>query len=179
MADAPLPHSDNTALYTQDLARWGMQTAALVRAGALDRVDLAAVAEELESLGGTVPVSVGSVLEELLVWFLAWNYAPEQRPAHPHWYVRIGNQRIVLDVLLGCSPSLRPRVVQDLAQAYAFAREVACEETGLPLEAFPETCPWTAQQIGRQGFWPMGCEEQETRPVGVDVDPQAWDDEEV
>jgi hypothetical protein len=178
MADAPLPYSDNTALYDQDLAQWGTQTAALLRAGELERVDLEAVAEELDSLGSSVPVCAGSVLKDLLVWFLAWNYAPDQRPAHPHWYVRIGNQRIVLDVLLGCSPSLRPRVVQELADAYARAREVAGEETGLPLEAFPETCPWPVQQVVRQGFWPMGCEEQETRPVGLDVDPQAWNEEE-
>jgi hypothetical protein len=167
----------NTALYHQDLARWGSETAALLRQGRLTEVDLAAVAEELDSLGGTIPVRVGTVLQELLVWFLAWNYAPAQRPRHPHWYVRIIEQRIMLEVLLGCSPSQRPKVVQQLAAAYTAAREVACEETGLPLEAFPEACPWTAMQVVRPGFWPMGCDEQDTRPIGVDSDPQAWEED--
>ena len=38
-------------LYEQELARWGTQTAALVREGNINAVDLAAVAEELESFG--------------------------------------------------------------------------------------------------------------------------------
>jgi hypothetical protein len=168
----------NTVLYTQDLATWGRQTAELLRDGKLNEVDLSAVAEELDGLGVTVPLRLGAVLQELLVWFLAWNYAPAQRPAHPQWYVRIGEQRILLDVLLGCSPSQRPRVVEQLAPAYAAARAIAAEETGLPLAAFPDVCPWTAQQVVRQGFWPMGCDEGDTRPIGVDLDPQAWEEEE-
>jgi len=43
--------SANTDLYNQDLARWGQETAALLRAGRLREVDLEAVAEELDSLG--------------------------------------------------------------------------------------------------------------------------------
>ena len=43
--------STNTELYEQDLARWGTQTAVLLREGKLGEVDLAAVAEELESVG--------------------------------------------------------------------------------------------------------------------------------
>src|SRR5712691_4679779 len=71
--------STNTDLYKQDLARWGQETAALLRAGPLREVDLEAVAEELDSLGRGDSHRLWEHLRELLAWFLAWNYTPAQR----------------------------------------------------------------------------------------------------
>ena len=34
------------------------------------------------------------------------------------------------------------------------ARLLAQNETGLPLSTFPETCPWTHEQILDDDFWP-------------------------
>jgi Domain of unknown function DUF29 len=90
--------SANTALYNQDLARWGQEMAALLRAGRLREVDLEAVAEELESLGRGDARRLWQHLRDLCVWFLAWNYAVDQRLAHPHWYVRTVAERVQIKI---------------------------------------------------------------------------------
>ena len=148
----------NHAAYVQDLAAWGQATAALLRAGKLAQVALDAVAEELESLWKGDAHRLWTHLRELLVWFLAWNYAPAQREQHAHWYVRIVEERTQIGIILKTSSSLRPTLAEDLAEAYAYAREVTSEETGLPLAAFPEAYPWTATQVVHQRFWPLGNE---------------------
>jgi hypothetical protein len=161
---------DNTHLYHEDLARWGQATAALVRAGRFSEIDLAALAEELEGLGTGDDHRLWAHLRELLVWFLSWNYAPDQRLAHPWWYVRTVNERVAIEIILGCSPSLRPVLTQALPQCYAMAREIAAEEAGLAIETFPAACPWTANQVVHSCFWPMGDHELSTRPILVPPD---------
>ena len=161
--------STNTDLYKQDLARWGQETAVLLRADRLREVDLEAVAEELDSLRRGDAHRLWEHLRELLAWFLAWNYAPAQRLQHPHWYVRVVSYRTLIKIILDVSPSLQPNVEEDLTECYAHAREVASEETGLPPEMFPETCPWTAAQVLHSCFWPMGDHELSTQPIWVDA----------
>ena len=41
-----------------------------------------------------------------------------------------------------------------LASAYPRARRQAAKDTGLPLARFPETCPWSVEQLLDQDFWP-------------------------
>jgi Domain of unknown function DUF29 len=160
----------NTALYDQDLARWGHETAALLRAGRWRAIDLKALAEELDSLGTADAHRLWEQLRELLGWFLAWNYAPAQRMQHPHWYVRVVHARTAILAILTTSPSLRPVLTADLASCYTYARTVASEETGLALETFPATCPWTVTQVVHTCFWPMGDHELSTRPLWVEPD---------
>lgn len=157
--------STNHDLYKQDLARWGTETAGLLRAGRLSEVDLEAVADELDSpgRGHRLPTH----LQDLCAWFITWNYAVPQRLAHPHWYVRTVQERVQIEVIVGTSPSLRPRLAADLADAWGHGREVASEETGLPLDTFPETCPCTAAQVIHASFWPMGDHELSTQPIWV------------
>ncbi len=124
----------------------------LLRAGRLSEVDLEAVADELNSLGRGHRLRTH--LRDLCVWFMAWNYAVPQRLAHPHWYVRTVQERVQIEVIVGTSPSLRPTLAADLADAWGHGREVASEGAGLPLETFPETCPWTAEQILDKDFSP-------------------------
>ena len=162
--------STNTDLYNWDLARWGQETAALLRADRLQEVDLEAVAEELDSLGRGDAHRLWEHLRQLLAWFLAWNYAPAQRLQHPHWYVRVVSYRTLIKIILDVSPSLRADVTEDLAECYAHARKVASEETGLPIETFPTTCPWTAAQVLHSCFWPMGDHELNTQPIWVGED---------
>jgi hypothetical protein len=169
--------SPHAALYEQDLARWFQEQAALLQARRFDALDLDHLIEELESVRRQDAHRLWEHLRELLVWFLAWNYAPDQRLHHPQWYVRTVNERVAIEVILGCSPSLRVDLVEDLPGCYAHGREVASEETGLPLETFPEACPWTVQQVINHSFWPMGAHELETRPIGLTLDPTRWPDE--
>lgn len=63
-------------------------------------------------------------------------------------------QRQRLTQLLWDTPSLRPQIPALLAAVYPPARAEAIDETGLPMDMFPHTCPWTTEQILDEHFWP-------------------------
>jgi hypothetical protein len=75
------------------------------------------------------------------------------RDDHPHWYVRVESLRCEIETIVDVWPHLTQRVATALPKAYVRGREVASEETGLPLETFPQTCPWAPEQVIRHGFW--------------------------
>jgi hypothetical protein len=134
-------------LYDSDFYAWTQQQAKAIRIGAWDEIDRNHLAEEIESLPRSDAHRLWQHLRELMVWLLAWAYAPEQRSAHPHWHMRIVNERCEIEVIVNVWSNLAANVERVLPKAYAQGREVAAEETGLPLETFPEAYPWTAEQV--------------------------------
>jgi hypothetical protein len=52
------------------------------------------------------------------------------------------------------SPSLQPELPAFVAEAYTNARHLVAVETDLPIAAFPETCPWTLDQLQDEAFLP-------------------------
>ena len=62
--------------------------------------------------------------------------------------------------LIAESPSLHDYPAQQLASAYRHARQQAADQSGLPLETFPETCPWPLAQVLDEDFLP-----EETGPA--------------
>jgi hypothetical protein len=83
----------------------------------------------------------------LCVWLLAYAYAPLQRLAHADWYVRIVDLRVVVGVIVRNWSNIAAEFEALLVEFYTNSREQAAEETGLPLETFPDTCPWTAEEM--------------------------------
>jgi hypothetical protein len=49
---------------------------------------------------------------------------------------------------------LRAELPALLTRRYRAARMLARDQTGLPLATFPESCPWTVEQVLDQEFWP-------------------------
>ncbi|MBK5940837.1 hypothetical protein CCR96_16585 [Halochromatium roseum] len=47
-----------------------------------------------------------------------------------------------------------PRFAADLEDSYLSARLLAAGETGLPETPFPPTCPFSAEQLLDQDYWP-------------------------
>lgn len=144
----------NTDLYEQDFFQWTQTTAALIRQGKWPEVDAACVAEELESLGKRDRRELASRLRVLVMHLLKWCYQPERRAQGHSWRSTIRTQRLELRLLLRDSPSLHPQAPAFLMDIYPAARVDACDETGLPETAFPQECPWTAEQILDDDFWP-------------------------
>jgi hypothetical protein len=144
----------NTDLYEQDFFQWTQTTAALIRQGKWPEVDAASVAEELESLGKRDRRELASRLQVLVMHLLKWHYQPKRRVQGRSWRSTIRTQRLELRLLLRDSPSLRPQVPAFLRDIYPAARTDACDETELPETVFPQKCPWTAEQVLDDDFWP-------------------------
>jgi Domain of unknown function DUF29 len=139
-------------LYDTDFVRWTEQQAATLRAGRLDALDLANLAEEIESLGKRDRRRLKSRLTVLLTHLLKWHRQPEQRSGS--WDSTIRTQRTDVHQLLEDSPSLRREVPQMIAERYEIARRNAAAETGLPLATFPAVCPFAVDEILAEEWLP-------------------------
>jgi hypothetical protein len=148
--------STNSLLYTKDFYEWCLTTAKLVREEKWSELDREFLAEEVESLGIGQKHALGSHLKNLVMHLLKWHYQPSGRQTGYSWRSSIDNARDDIATLIEDSPSLRREVPGLLARRYPAARRLARDETGLPLSTFPETCPWTVEQILDDDFWPEG-----------------------
>ena len=156
----PAAQLDRAPGYDEDLVLWSARQAALMRAGRLDLVDWQNVAEEIESLGGSERRALGHRLEVLMMHLLKWQFQPVHRSRS--WRATIRTQRGRIERLLRQSPSLRREVPEIGADHYELARELASAETGFALATFPESLPYTAEQILQDDFFP-GPIDDETR----------------
>jgi hypothetical protein len=119
----------------------------------LDELDVPNLVEEIDSLGRSQRHELRSRLRVLLMHLLKWQYQPERQG--PSWESTISEQRIHIDELLSDSPSLRLQVPTILPHAYGLSRQSTHRETRLPLSTFPETCPYTVEQVLDDTFWPV------------------------
>ena len=141
--------------YDDDFYAWTQAQAALLREEKASALDYQNLAEEIESLGKRDRREVGSRLEVLVMHLLKWHYQPNGRQTSRSWYDSIVEQRRELGLVLDDSATLRHQVPDLLAKGYGRGRRKASHDTGLPLETFPEACPWTAEQVLDDDFWPQ------------------------
>jgi hypothetical protein len=144
----------DTARYDHDVYAWTQHQAALLREGAVAELDLAHLAEEIESVGISQKHALGSHLKNLVLHLLKWTYQPAGRQTGHSWQTSITNARDEMAILIEDSPSLERELVGLLARRYPAARRLAHTETRLPLDTFPGTCPWTMDQLRDPDFWP-------------------------
>ena len=142
-----------TATYETDFYLWTQQQADLLRQGEFNRVDLdlANIAEEIESMGKSDRRSIRSHLANIILHLLKWRYQSDRRSNS--WSDSIDNGREEVVWILKDSPSLKPHVNALINEIYASARRKASRETGLPLTTFPDVCPFTVEQI-TSDWWP-------------------------
>jgi Domain of unknown function DUF29 len=138
--------------YEADFYAWLQTQAAHLRAKEWNGLDIDNLAEELDTLGRSERNAVWSHLRILLLHLLKWAYQPERRGRS--WRRSILLARQHLTRWLQDSPSLRPELPAFVVEAYANARPLAAVETDLPIAAFPETCPWTLDQLHDEAFLP-------------------------
>lgn len=138
--------------YDDDFVAWTERQAALIRAGRFDAVDRENVAEEIESLGRSDRRALASRLEVLIAHLLKWQFQPKGRSRS--WSGTIRTQRHHLRRLLDESPSLRPAIAGEVDEAYPVAVIAAAAQTRIEEERFPTACPYTADQLLDEDFWP-------------------------
>jgi hypothetical protein len=144
--------SNTKTLYDRDFFEWTQRTAALMRAGRWEDLDVENIAEELESLGKRDRREVVSRLEVLIIRMLKWATQPENQCRS--WKTTINTQRDDLEDVLNDSPSLRAQLDELLKRAYPRAVEKAVEELRLLTNTFPPECPYTRDEILSKTYWP-------------------------
>jgi hypothetical protein len=122
--------------YDTDVVAWSEEQAALLRAGKLSSLDIEHIADELEDVGKSEK----------------WSAQPERRGAS--WRGTIKEQRAEVADVLDDAPSLRLRLVDDAWMERTWNRAVGRAMTETELDAFPETCPWTIDQVLDANFLP-------------------------
>ncbi|WP_420844723.1 DUF29 family protein [Jiella avicenniae] len=81
-----------------------------------------------------------------------WQFQRERRSRS--WVGTIDHERIGIAGREAESSEFRVASAMHLADAYRRARRSAAHETELPLSTFPETCPYTAEQLRDRDFLP-------------------------
>ena len=131
--------------YEKDIIVWATEQAALLRAGKLSALDIEHIAEEIEDVGKSEKRALSSRMAVLLSHLLKWEYQADRRSKS--WTGTIDDQRKRIALALKATPSLRASLTDEdwLEEAWLDARSQARIETGL--DNFPESCPWTMDQI--------------------------------
>jgi hypothetical protein len=136
---------DKSSLYDTDYVAWLDEQVAHLRAGRLHALDVENVAEELESLMRKERRQLGNRLEVLILHLLKWDRQPDQRANR--WRSTVAEQRRRIHRLLLDSPGLKHEVEPICRAVYPDAVQGAAIETRLSEGAFPQTLPYTVEQI--------------------------------
>ncbi len=139
-------------LYDCDFNLWIEATVQLLREGRLRELDVENLLEEVESMGNSNKQALDSNLVVILLHLLKWQYQPNKRTRS--WEKSIAEHRRRLRKIFRNSPSLKNYFQQTFDEGYLDARKQAKIETRLPLESFPEICPFTPEQVLDEDFLP-------------------------
>jgi hypothetical protein len=80
--------------------------------------------------------------------------AGRQSRACQGWKASVATQRYHIRRLLKRAPSLKNQVAEEIAEGYKVAVGEAAAGTELPEWSFPQTCPFTVEQILDEEFFP-------------------------
>lgn len=141
-----------TTRYDNDFYGWTQEQADLLRSGSLNELDTQNLLEEIESMGRSERRELESRLEVLLAHLLKWKYQEGRRSRS--WTLTIIGQRQKVSRCLKESPSLKHKLNESLEGAYSDAIIAAERETQISRNVFPDTCPWTFEQVMNNDFYP-------------------------
>jgi hypothetical protein len=147
--------STRPTTYDSDFYTWTQEQAELLRQGRFADVDLENVIEELETLGRAEYNSLVSAICRLTQHLLKWQYQPLKRLLSTRsWKTTIDNQRTAIADLLEDNPGLKSRLHEAMTLGYKRGRREAAQESRLSLSTFPETCPYTWEQLTDEDWLP-------------------------
>jgi Domain of unknown function DUF29 len=140
--------------YDDDYHAWVLEQIALLKAARFSDLDVAHLTDELKDLGNITKREIESRLTVLLQHLLKWQFQPDKRSNS--WRATILEQRRRINAELADSPSLRRYPASVIDEEYVLARLRAADETGIPLNRFPSSCPYSAAETLDDAFWPGG-----------------------
>lgn len=139
-------------LYEMDFYAWTQEQAELLRLQEWQKLDLANLIEEVESLGKQQRQELRNGLSILIGHLLKWEYQREWRSRS--WLATIRVQRRDLLRLMRDNPSLKPYLLEVLPEAYENGKDLAVMETNLPYKTFPSVCGYVWEDILSDRFFP-------------------------
>ncbi|MEI6327856.1 MAG: DUF29 domain-containing protein [Pseudanabaena sp.] len=140
-------------LYEQDFYTWTHQQSELLRQRQFHQLDLSHLIEEITDLGNRHYDQLESRFIQLIAHLLKWQVQHWRRSNS--WRATIRVQRTSIDKLLRRNPGLKSRIDEALIESWNEARDLAIAETDLPDSNFPETCPFSLEQIMNPDFFPL------------------------
>jgi hypothetical protein len=140
-------------LYEHDVYAWSSEQASLLRARRFADLDLERVILEIEDVGGSLYREVRSRVRTIVEHLLKLEHSPAVEP-RTGWESTIRTARA--DLADDLTPSLRPRVEENLDRFYEVARAEASASLrkhgeNAAADALPPNCPYTLEQIA--GEW--------------------------
>ncbi|MEB3151668.1 MAG: DUF29 domain-containing protein [Sphaerospermopsis sp.] len=132
-------------LYETDFYGWTLKQSSLLKQGDFPQLDIINLAEEIESLGKQERRELENRLAILIGHLLKWEYQPEKRSKS--WSATIREQRRMVQKMLGENPSLKPYLLELIADGYESGKDLVVRETPLDYPDLPEKCPYTPKQI--------------------------------
>jgi hypothetical protein len=133
------------ATYEGDFYTWTREQGALLRARRFGEIDWENIAEEIETLGRSEFDKLVSFYALVMLHMLKWEHQPNLRSRS--WAISIENHREHAGEVLAENPGLKSRLDEALERAYRRARGEAIAETGLRKSTFPDTCPFTLNEV--------------------------------
>jgi Domain of unknown function DUF29 len=136
-------------LHAADGYLWALSQAEALRAGRLDDLDLAHLAEEVEGLAIATRSAVRSRTRIIIEHMLKLQHSPALDP-RPGWRRTVRVQRSELHDDL--TPTLRRQLEDDLADLYRDGRENAADDLrshgeSTAADTLPSACPYTLDRI--------------------------------
>ena len=140
-------------IYKEDFLLWIEKTIKLLSDRQLEDLDYDNLIEELETLGRSEKRTVESLIKQILIHLLLYQYwtAEHDRNAN-HWKAEIFNFRDQLKREL-TSRTLYNYAISQVDSLYNAARGFAKNKTALNI--FPSQCPYTFAQILDENWLPF------------------------
>lgn len=139
-------------LYETDYLQWIETTLEKLRSQDYPNVDWGNLIEEIEDMGRSERRSLKSNLIVVLLHLLKWQFQRDRRSGS--WEGSIIEHRRPVREAVSDSPSLQPYLESIFAECYTQAVKQAKAETGLPLETFPQQCPYELAEVMDDEFLP-------------------------
>jgi hypothetical protein len=144
-----LTHLD---LYEQDFCLWVERALVLLREGNFKDLDLENLLEEIADMSNSQKQALESNLKIILMHLLKYKYQANKRTNS--WRYTIVEHRQRIRKAFKNSPSLKRHFLDEFADVYLEARQLAAIETGLSINSFPLECPFSIEQSLDEVYFP-------------------------
>jgi len=146
--------------YDRDFDAWIQQHIALLKQGRVTEIDVEHLIEELEDMGRSNRRELVNRFIPLIAHLLKWQHQYKQLQERwdsftgGSWKGTIIEQRVKIAKLFKQNPSLKSNLQDAISEAYPDALDIAMNETDLPKSTFPDSCPYTIDQLLDRKFYP-------------------------